>query len=67
MNGARRPRGGLAVPTLLAAAASGAAVLVTVLTAGAAVTPNAGPEVPVVPVVRPPQGVDLPPLPATAP
>jgi hypothetical protein len=50
------------LPTLLAAAASGVAVLATVLTAGAAVEPHAGPQAPAVPVVRPPVGVDGPPL-----
>jgi hypothetical protein len=50
------------LPTLLAALASGAGVLLTVLTASAAVEPQAGPQAPVVPVVRPPVGVDGPPL-----
>jgi len=50
------------LPTLLAAVAGGAGVLLTVLTASAAVAPPAGLEAPVVPVVRPPVGVDGPPL-----
>jgi hypothetical protein len=55
------------LPTLLGAVVSGAAVLVTVLTAGAAVEPHAGPQVPVVPVVRPPEGVDVPAFTPSAP
>jgi hypothetical protein len=50
------------LPTLLAGVASGVGVLLTVLTASAAVEPQAGPQAPVVPVVRPPVGVDGPPL-----
>jgi len=55
-------RNGLVLPTLLAALAGGAGVLLTVLTASAAVEPQAGHQAPVVPVVRPPVGVDAPPL-----
>jgi hypothetical protein len=66
----RGRRRGVVLPTLLAAVASGGAVLVTVLTAGVAVRPHAGPElpaIPAVPVVRPPEAVDGPPLAAPTP